>query len=132
MASDEDEPVHIHQSLLSKSSEFFKRALKPEWASSRKDLDTIDLRDDLVEMVILYVRWLNEGELHIAMPPPKDDSDAERSTASSKVHMSLAEAYVFGEKIMDNWFEEPGALEIREDPHDIPMGARRKCYKLGV
>ncbi|EAT80612.2 hypothetical protein SNOG_12200 [Parastagonospora nodorum SN15] len=93
------------ESLLGKSSEFFKRAMKPEWASLREDPDTIDLTDELSGPVLLYVRWLYSGELQVDIPAFRKGGAEENRTASEQAYKKLASAYLFGEMVMDVSFK---------------------------
>ncbi|KAH4180985.1 hypothetical protein HBH98_135230 [Parastagonospora nodorum] len=98
-------PINVHQGLLGKSSEFFKRAMKPEWASLREDPDTIDLTDELSGPVLLYVRWLYSGELQVDIPAFRKGGAEENRTASEQAYKKLASAYLFGEMVMDVSFK---------------------------
>jgi hypothetical protein len=114
VVSAEVETVNVHQGLLCKSSEFFKRAMKPEWASLREDPHTIHLSEDTIEVVILYVRWLYRPELQVEVTMPEDNSDACRGVQSEKLYTELAEAYVFGEKILDASFKNAAVQKFLE------------------
>lgn len=107
------EILSVHQSLLCKSSEFFKRVLKPECAMWREDPNTIDLPDDPVDAVLLYTRWLYH-EVLMELCAPEDQSDASRSFKSEKIFLSLATAYVFGETVMDPRFKNAVVLKFLE------------------
>jgi hypothetical protein len=63
--------VNDHQCVLTKPSEFFKRIMKPEWASMRTDAYTVDMSDDTVEDVAIYVRWLYFNNLLATTPFPE-------------------------------------------------------------
>ena len=99
------EILQVHKGLLCKSSEFFKRAMKSEWAGLRGEPDTIDLSGDCTETVLLYVQWLYTKEIQLQVSVPNGCSDAKRSAAAEKMYIPLSTAYVFGEKIMDISFK---------------------------
>jgi hypothetical protein len=79
--------------------------MKPEWASLREDPNTIQLLEDSTKMVVFYVQWLYREELMVDVPNPAKNDDAYRAAESDKLYTELAEAYVFGEKIMDVAFK---------------------------
>lgn len=87
---------------MCKSSEFFKRATKPEWADLRENPDIIDLTDDTVRPVSDYIRWLYSSIMPFELYKAEDkDSREKKAEEAEKVFILLAEAYVFGEKIDD-------------------------------
>lgn len=95
------EILNIHRGVLCKSSGFFQSALKPEWSESREQPDVIDLPDDSVETVSDYIRWLYSGNLPIKIYNADGDTREKVAVEAEKVFVLLAEAYVFGEKIVD-------------------------------
>jgi hypothetical protein len=52
------EVIHVHENLISSSSEFFKNATKPEW---RTESRPIDLSDELPYIFKRYCQWLYSG-----------------------------------------------------------------------
>ena len=97
----ETEDLHVHRGVLCKSSTFFKNAMKPEWANSREHPETIDLSEDDSRTVCDYIQWLYSD--HVPIDPHKTGEDSREDCAkkAEKIFVLLAEAYVFGEKIMD-------------------------------
>lgn len=106
--------LNVHQSLLCKSSEFFKRVMKPEWATLREDPNIIDLSDDATDVVSLYVLWLYYDDVRLKLSVPDDKSPANLSLESEKVFVPLASAYVFGEKVMDSRFKNALVFKLLE------------------
>jgi hypothetical protein len=102
--------LYIHQGVLCRSSAFFKRATKPEWADQRDDPHVIDLSEDITQLVKDYINWCYSGVLPINMYNKSVDRDdkLERSVSAKeveKVYVALAIAYAFGEKIIDNMYK---------------------------
>ncbi|KAH7085458.1 hypothetical protein BKA63DRAFT_18289 [Paraphoma chrysanthemicola] len=92
--------IQIHQDVLSRSSEFFKRILKPEWAELRDDRDTIDMGPEhSAEEVKCYTQWLYSGTI------PTRDFDHVNGTKSDPIWIDLANAYIFAEKIIDQRYK---------------------------
>lgn len=108
------EAFNVHQGLLCATSEFFKRALKPEWTKQKTDPYTIDLSEDSREVVALYVRWLYRGELQLVGLHETAPDFEDTTAASGKVFNSLAAAYTYGEKIMDVKFKNAVVLKFLE------------------
>jgi hypothetical protein len=98
----ETETLNVHQGVLCKHSEFFKRMMKPEWTSIRDSPNIIDLPDETANTVSDYVKWLYAGRMPLTLYNA-DDNDERGQVAeeAEKVFVMLAEAYVFGEKIVD-------------------------------
>lgn len=103
--------LKIHHSVLVRSSEYFKRVLKHEWASLRDDPDTIDMGPThTAGDVKTYCNWLYSGKI-----PTRDFDDQGRAKSDyifidlvSPPHPFLhselipqATAYTFGEHIID-------------------------------
>ncbi|KAF2130102.1 hypothetical protein P153DRAFT_396432 [Dothidotthia symphoricarpi CBS 119687] len=99
--------VTVHQGVLcSGSSGFFKNAMKPEWMAQRDDPYTINLVDDPLEAVKLYVNFLYFKTLPTPDLPHKDEKRSEVTLRKIQGYLSvLARAYVFGEKILDIKFK---------------------------
>jgi hypothetical protein len=91
--------VHAHQGVLCKSSEFFKNAMKPELAGRREDPGTIDLSDDSLDEVKLYVQWLYSDTINIKTT---EDSPSKERLHEAETHYTvLVKAFIYGEKVMD-------------------------------
>jgi hypothetical protein len=108
--------IKIHQAVLVRSSEYFKRVLKHEWASLRSDPDTIDMGPThTASDVKTYCNWLYSGTI------PTRDFDDEDGAKSDYIFIDLASpphpflhpeltpqqasAYAFGEQIMDQSYK---------------------------
>ncbi|KAH8730391.1 hypothetical protein GQ44DRAFT_644387 [Phaeosphaeriaceae sp. PMI808] len=125
--------LNIHRGVLCKSSVFFKSAMKPEWTNLREQQDIIDLPEDSVETVSDYIRWLYSDNIPVKLHEAGEASEGtrkERAEEAERVYIQLAEAYVFGEKIVDvkykntvlktvlvakrsyNWNLGPGSVNI--------------------
>jgi hypothetical protein len=101
--------VRVHEGVLCKSSSYFQRAMKPEWAELREDPHTIVLPDESLDIVKLYVQWLYSGSLGIPVAPT--EKRPTYSEVAEAILIVLAEAYVFGEKRLDVSFKN-AVLEI--------------------
>jgi hypothetical protein len=109
----------VHEDAICDRSEFFRSAMKPEWASMREDPRTIDLSEDDPDAFSLYRTWLYSGKLAI-MPPAGtttaaeskpdntsillDNDESQGSDPDSHYH-TLAYAYVLGERLLDKDFK---------------------------
>lgn len=93
------EALHVHRGVLCKNSEFFQKALQPEWTKSREHPDVIDLPQDTVQAVSDYIRWLYSGRIPVQLR--KAGEGTETAEEAESVYVLIAEAYVFGEKILD-------------------------------
>ncbi|KAI4697865.1 uncharacterized protein J4E84_000998 [Alternaria hordeiaustralica] len=77
--------LHVHSTALSKSSEFFKNALKPEWRTDHtKPIDMSDVDPAIFEG---YCGWLYTGKI--------------MHRENDQAHTYLASLYVLGERLMD-------------------------------
>ena len=102
----EMETLSVHQGVLCKSSEFFRRMMKPEWTGSRDCPNTIELSNETGDTVSDYVKWLYGGIVPcILYKADKDDKREKVAEEAEKVFVLLAEAYVFGEKILDSKYK---------------------------
>lgn len=76
--------LQIHQDVLSRNSEFFKRIIKPEWAELRDDPDTIDMGPThSADEVRSYAHWLYSGTI------PTRDFDHKHGTKSDPIWIDL-------------------------------------------
>ena len=92
--------LKVHHGVLCKSSKFFQNAVKPEWTHQEERV--INLPEDLADTVISYVKWLYCDKLAISQVLPPDALTPEKKTEEKdKIYVLLAQAYVFGEKMMD-------------------------------
>ncbi|KAH7392184.1 hypothetical protein DE146DRAFT_790732 [Phaeosphaeria sp. MPI-PUGE-AT-0046c] len=95
------EILNAHHGVLCKSSRFFQRATKPEWTTSREQPDIIDLPDYSVETISNYIRWLYCDHVPIKVYNEVKAKRTKRAEEAEKAFVMLAEAYVFGEQILD-------------------------------
>ncbi|KAF2993354.1 hypothetical protein E8E13_001164 [Curvularia kusanoi] len=76
--------------------------MKPEWAEHREQRNAIELLDDDTESVSDYIKWLYGGTIVRKLyPKSEEDSREKKAEEAEKVFVSLARAYVLGEKIID-------------------------------
>tara|TARA_R110002003_G_scaffold115_3_gene9956 strand:- start:398 stop:1006 length:609 start_codon:yes stop_codon:yes gene_type:complete len=108
------ENFNVHQGLLCKSSEFFKRAMKPEWMEQRSDPHTIDLSEHCKDTVTHYVQWLYTGSIPISLLQGQALEETDIVEIETNVYMALARAYVFGESVMDIDFKNAVLLKVLE------------------
>ncbi|KAF2130154.1 hypothetical protein P153DRAFT_315864 [Dothidotthia symphoricarpi CBS 119687] len=82
---------HVHEAVITSSSEFFKNAMKPEWRTDlTKPINLSNERPDTFEQ---YSRWLYTRRIV--------------TTTNSRVtYVDLAHLYVLGEKILDKEFKD--------------------------
>ncbi|KAF2466688.1 uncharacterized protein BDR25DRAFT_268059 [Lindgomyces ingoldianus] len=92
----------VHEAVICASAEFFRNAMKPEWASARPDPRVVELPDDVPAAFSLYMHWIYSKRLPV-LPDPK-----ELVTGEGGYH-TLAYAYVLGERLMD--FEFKNAVQ---------------------
>ncbi|KAF7682229.1 hypothetical protein GT037_001205, partial [Alternaria burnsii] len=87
-----NEVIHVHECLISSSSEFFKNATKPEWRTESRPIDLSDEQPDIFKR---YCQWLYTGFIAPGPPGPPAESS----------FRCLAYMYVLGEKIIDYEFQ---------------------------
>lgn len=88
------EVIGVHKSLITEDSKFFCSVVKSVWNKSGEAQPTVDLTDEDPEIFKIYMEFLYGDLVHINV---KADRNAEYKT--------LFKAYVFGEKIMSNNFQ---------------------------
>ena len=81
-----EQQFFIHSSVLEKSSDFFKAALKPQWFRSAPR--EVKLPEEDPNTFIVYANWLYSGAM------------------SMRGCMELARLYVLGEKLIDPTFQD--------------------------
>ncbi|CAN9430745.1 unnamed protein product [Alternaria alternata] len=101
----ETERLNVHRGVLCKSSKFFQNAMKPEWTDTQAGPNTIDLPDDPVDVVSDYIKWLYYDTIPDKQYEAVANTREERAEEAEKVFVVLAEAYVFGEKIVDTKYK---------------------------
>jgi hypothetical protein len=74
--------------------------MKPEWAEQREDPYTLDLSEDSLDDVTLYVQWLYSNKINIKMTEGTMTS-GEHYKESQLNYTVLVRAYIFGEKVLD-------------------------------
>ncbi|KAF2707461.1 hypothetical protein K504DRAFT_492928 [Pleomassaria siparia CBS 279.74] len=92
------ESFHVHEGAICDRSEFFRNAMKPEWASVRPDPRIIDLPDDDPAAFSLYLQFIYSKQLPI-LSDTHDDMDV------SYQGLDMAYGYVLGERLMDREFK---------------------------
>ena len=97
---DEVITIPIHQEVLTRSSEFFKKSVKPEWTVMRDEAECIDTTAHAPEVVKAYTYWLYTGKILARdIEPPHEGEDIH------SIWRDLANAYVFGEEYMDDSYQ---------------------------
>ncbi|KAH6612353.1 hypothetical protein C7974DRAFT_405413 [Boeremia exigua] len=130
----ETETLHVHQGVLCKSPEFFQRTMKPEWTNLKDKPYIIELPDDTVDTVSDSVKWLYAGSMSLTLYKADDEHRREKvAKEADKVFVLLAEAYVFGEKILDAGYKNAvmKTLEAAKESSRRNMGPESVgiCYK---
>ncbi|OCL08417.1 hypothetical protein AOQ84DRAFT_293161, partial [Glonium stellatum] len=97
---------HVHEELVCAHSDFFKTAIKPEWAESYPKV--IHLPEDDPVAFLCYMQWLYCKQL----PTSKDDECRQ-----------LARAYALGEKLLD--------IDFKNDVIDA-MVAKASIFVDGI
>ena len=91
--------LNVHRGVLCKSSAFFKNAIKLEWATQEENV--VNLPEDSANTVVGCIKWLYYDKIAIELYEAGDDKLEKKAEEAEKVFCLLAEAYVFGEKIID-------------------------------
>lgn len=86
----------VHEAVIRKSSQFFDKAMKPEWASSRSDPRCVDLSDEKPEVFKVYLHWL----YFKTMPTVA----VENKGAWNPEYVLLDKCHGMGDKTMDTGF----------------------------
>jgi hypothetical protein len=86
----------VHETLLSKRSEFFSSAAKEEWKEGREG--RVPLPDDTLSVVDLYIQWIYTGGIVCPEKPTKEDGDHEESKNGHHFYLLIG-GFVFGEKV---------------------------------
>lgn len=134
--------LQVHQRVLCSTSEYFKNAMKPEWAQRRADPYTIDLSEDHLKDVAPYILWLKIQ--HIRAQKVTDGSfDPNDPDDQQELGKVLIKAYLYSQKVIDdayrkaiirylfllhdtyNWIPRPDALSMLYDATSIGDSARR-------
>lgn len=139
--------LQVPQSILCKTSKFFKNAMKREWAEQRTDPHTIDLPDDCIENVTSYILWLESHEICAkkAIGGSFDPTDPDDQQELGKV---LIKAYIYNLKVIDDiyrktiirhlfrlhdtydWIPRPDALEMLYEATSIGDSGRRLMQNI--
>jgi hypothetical protein len=93
----------VHETLLSKRSEFFSSASKEEWKEGRER--RVPLPDDTPSIVDLYIQWIYTGGIVCPEKPTKEDGDHEESKNGHHFDLLIG-GFVFGEKVQDGYFKD--------------------------
>ncbi|KAH7552689.1 hypothetical protein BM1_08640 [Bipolaris maydis] len=102
--------LNVHQGVLCKTSEFFRKAIDLKQASLSKDLTSINLSDEDLDTVKKYIKWLYTNEFPIELYKSDQGMNDEEAKAADgdtaeKVFIFLAKAYVFGEQFRDTKYK---------------------------
>jgi hypothetical protein len=92
-----DKLFHVHEGTLTSTSKFFAGVMKPEWRTD--PTKPIDLSDDEPERFEAYCQWLYGRKI-------AELSGVSNKEAVDEYHLHLAKLYVFGEKILDETFQD--------------------------
>lgn len=92
--SEAQESFHVHRNVLQQTSPFFQNRLKAEGDNRERFQEAIELPEDGPSAFRLYVTWLYSHSLSI-----EDDDKNVKARY-------LAEAYVLGERIMDDSYKD--------------------------
>ncbi|KAI4606021.1 hypothetical protein J4E83_010288 [Alternaria metachromatica] len=119
------ERLQVHRGVLCKSSEFFRRAMKPEWTDRNDDPKTLDLPEDSATIVSDYIKWLYQGEIPIRLHIADGVTREERCEEAEEFFVQIARAYVFGERMIDVKYKNAlfKALFTAQDKFSVCMGA---------
>ena len=106
--------LNVHRGVLCKSSAFFKNAVKLEWATQEENV--VNLPEDMAGTVINYIKWLYHDKIAIELYEAGDDKIEKKAEEAEKVFCLLAEAYTFGEKIIDTQYKN-AVVKAMADAH---------------
>ena len=109
--------LSVHRGVLCKSSSFFQNALKPEWTTQEERV--VNLPEDFAGTVSNYIKWLYHDKIAIELYQAGDDKIEKKAEEAEKVFCLLAEAYIFGEKILDTQYRNAAVKAI----HDAQMSS---------
>jgi hypothetical protein len=87
--------------------------MRPEWTKSREQADIIDILDDSVYTVTDYIKWLYFDNVPVELHKCGEDTRKKGAEEAEKVFVRLAEAYVFGEKILDAKYKNAVVRTVR-------------------
>lgn len=104
VGADAPERFLIHESLIKPRSEFVRLALRGEWKEARER--TIPLPDDDPDLFAVYQQWLYSGLIHTLCDNAVSEGGDE--------YEILVNAYILGEKIIDQEFKDSVADAIIE------------------
>jgi hypothetical protein len=87
--------------------------MKSVWASQRPDDQVLDMPEDALEDVKTYVRWAYAGVVQIPLyhHSPKL-AIKEHAEEAERVYVALANAFVFGERVVDTSYTNAIILHI--------------------
>jgi hypothetical protein len=96
---DGTQTLQVHSRLLFKHSRFFQNATKKEWTNG-DDSKNISLPEDFFDTVKVFTDWLYSKNIDVKLYKAGGDTREKRAEEAEKVFVTLAEAYVFGEKYL--------------------------------
>ena len=105
---EEEESVFVQSSILTKSSDFFRAALKGEWLEGQERV--VKLPEQEFDVVASCFHWLYTGS--IFSKAPVSDNDPMRQLE----YAYLAKQYVLGERPIDRDFQNAVIDRIMEIP----------------
>lgn len=88
------EVIGVHKSLITEDSKFFCSVVKPLWNKSSEAQPTVDLTDEDPKIFKIYLEFLYGHVVHF-----------DEKTHRYGEYETLFKAYVFGEKIMSDDFQ---------------------------
>ena len=121
------EPFHVHESILCNSSLFFKTALSGPWNESKEH--NFKLPEDDPELFALYLHWLCFAQISVMIE--EDAAKEEAVEHRYKVYHNLVDAYVLGDKLLDDKFQN-SAIDAIVEVCSTPDAHDGKKYYPGV
>jgi hypothetical protein len=90
--------------------------MKSKWMKKREDPKSLTLTDDNPAPVAFYVQWLyhNEVQIKLAEPGSYWYNQNKATPELRRTHIELAQAYTFGERIIDNKYKNAVVLKLLE------------------
>jgi hypothetical protein len=109
---------HVHKTILTKTSDFLRAALKQEWQGPTPR--PIDLTDEDPKYFGMYVQWLYTGKVSVPRITYIDNGGTKVETPSSK---ALARTYVLGARLVDSAFQNAilqAIMDCADEDHCSP------------
>lgn len=96
----------VHEAVIRRSSKFFDKAMKEEWATSRVDARTVTLVDEDPAIFKIYLHWL-----YFKTFPTVTTKNTGRFNHETGM---LGKSYVMGEMLMDTAFKNAVLVAFRD------------------